>query len=75
MNAAEIAKVLIDNGAEVNAKSDRGDTPLHWAAEKNAAEIAKVLIANGAEVNAKSDHGDYAFALGGGRKRRRLRKC
>ena len=47
--------MLIANGAEVNAKGDRGATPLHLAAGMNAAAVAKVLIANGAEVNAKDE--------------------
>ena len=50
-NAAE-AKLLIEKGADVNAKGEYGETPLHAAALENAAEVAKLLIANGAEVNA-----------------------
>ena len=44
----------LDNGADVNAKNDDGDTPLHRAAYNNAAEVAKLLIDKGAEVNAKN---------------------
>ena len=55
-NVAE-AKLLIANGADVNAKKEDGWTPLHWAADTNAAEVAKLLIAKGAEVNAKGNYG------------------
>ena len=42
-NAAEVAKLLIDNGAEVNAKSNNGSTPLDVAKRRNAAEVAELL--------------------------------
>ena len=48
------AKVLINNGADVNAKDRYGQTPLFWA--RNV-DIAKVLINNGADVNAKDRRG------------------
>ena len=54
-NDMEAAKWLIANGAEVNAKTNLGGTPLHQAAWDNAAEVAKLLIDNGAEVNAKDE--------------------
>ena len=57
--------MLIAKGAEVNAKTESGWTPLHWAARNSAAEVAKLLIAKGAEVNAKSEGGRTPFALGG----------
>ena len=57
-NDMEAARWLIANGAEVNAKTDRDNTPLHDAAAKNAAEVAKLLIDNGAEVNAKNEDGN-----------------
>ena len=56
-NDMEAAKWLIANGAEVNAKTNLGGTPLHQAAWDNAAEVAKLLIDNGAKVNAKSKYG------------------
>ena len=63
-NAPEAAKILIEGGADVNAKDDIGNTPLHWAAkgwtttrEGGAPETAAILIAGGANVNAKDKYG------------------
>ena len=47
--------MLIDAGVEVNAKDNRGNTPLYHAAVNNAAAVAKVRA--GAEVNAKHNGG------------------
>ena len=33
----------------------RGDTPLHWAAEKGYTEIVSLLISNGAGINSKNN--------------------
>ena len=57
-NDMEAARWLIANGAEVNAKSESGGTPLHVAAYNNAAEVAKLLIAKGANIEAKDNDGD-----------------
>ena len=62
-NAAEVAKLPIDNGAAVNAKTARDTTSLHFAGVDNAAEVAKLLIQFGAAVNAKNENGMDAFAL------------
>ncbi len=49
----EIVKILLDNGAKVNAESLRGDTALHFACAGNGQEkIVKLLLAAGANVNA-----------------------
>ena len=57
-NDIKAVQWLIANGAEVNAKDNDGDTPLHWAAFQNSSEAAAVLLANGAEVNAKENDGE-----------------
>ena len=57
----DVAELLIDKGADVNAKDifpeedDPHDdrTPLHWAAIEGHTDVAKLLIDNGADVNAK----------------------
>ena len=56
-NDMESARWLIANGANVNAKSGAGFTPLHMAALGNAAEVANLLIERGIDVNVKSKSG------------------
>ena len=51
------AKVLLTNGAKVNARNGYGHTPLHNAAWNNQTKMIRFLISNGAEVNAKSNGG------------------
>jgi ankyrin repeat protein len=53
-----IAKFLVERGANVNAKSERGRVPLHEAARMNQMEIAQFLLKHGATVNATDDHGE-----------------
>ena len=53
-----LIKVILDNGlADVNAKDDLGEFPLHWAVRWNNITFAKLLISAGADVNAKDDFG------------------
>jgi uncharacterized protein len=47
----EIAKLLLDAGADVNAHK-RGQTALHWAARGGQAEMVDLLLARGASANA-----------------------
>ena len=54
----EMAKCLIDNGADVDMKNDSdGATPLHLAAIYGEIEIVKSLIDNGAQVDLKDPGG------------------
>ena len=57
----EAVKQAIADGADVNAKGERGLTPLHIAHYANRPytnlKIAELLVAAGADVNAKSDDG------------------
>jgi len=47
----EMARLLIDNRANPNARNDDNDTPLHWAAREGQKELAVILLAHGARVN------------------------
>ena len=51
------AELLIEKGADVNAKAGFGSTPLHDAAFSDLKEVTELLIANGADVNAKAEEG------------------
>jgi ankyrin repeat protein len=57
----EPAKQAIADGADVNAKGERGLTPLHFAVvaalDSGDNKVIELLIANGADVNAKDDSG------------------
>jgi ankyrin repeat protein len=48
---------FISAGADVNARTTAGFTPLHWAASKDATATARLLITIGADVNAKAASG------------------
>ncbi len=61
-NHIEAVKLLLANGADVNAQSKYGHTALHHAArsEKRIA-IAQLLLANGADANIPNKYGDTAL--------------
>ncbi|WP_341811598.1 ankyrin repeat domain-containing protein [Wolbachia endosymbiont (group A) of Oxytorus armatus] len=54
---------LLREGADVNVKNDKGETPLHFAAEMGHAEIVKDLLDKGANVNAVDKDGKTPFKL------------
>ena len=59
----ELAELLIAEGADVDAKTTTGGTPLFNAAGNNK-EIVELLIANGADVNAQVVPGPHEFNVG-----------
>ncbi|MFC2119274.1 ankyrin repeat domain-containing protein, partial [Bacteroidota bacterium] len=62
----EIARLLIDKGADVNSLNNRGITPLYYAissGSNRSDDIAMVLIENGANVNAKSPRGETLLQI------------
>ena len=44
----EIARMLLDAGADIEAKTNWGDTPLKWAATLGSSNVADLLLARGA---------------------------
>lgn len=67
MNAdrKESVKWLIDRGADVNAESKDGTTPLHQAASFGQNEIATILIHAGANVDPRNRRGETPLMLAG----------
>lgn len=47
-----VAQLLLDRGADVNAKSKLGLTPLHEAARRNRKEVVALLLGRGADIDA-----------------------
>jgi len=66
---AESTKLLVENGANVNAMSSGGCSPLMVAANSDNVEVARTLILHGADVNATDRIGFsilyYTEAYGG----------
>lgn len=56
-NNLDIAKLLIENGADVNIQAVDGFTPLHNACKKQAVDVIELLLKNNADINAKDFDG------------------
>ena len=62
-NTDMVRSLVSSPGADVNAKDDRGNTPLLEAARYGHEDICRVLIAAGADVKAKDKDGKTALML------------
>lgn len=58
-----IARLLLERGADVNARQVGGFTPLHMAAQSGDVEMARLLLAYSPEVNAHHAEGGTALSL------------
>jgi quinoprotein dehydrogenase-associated probable ABC transporter substrate-binding protein len=62
-SSVEIAGILIDKGADVNAKSSKGVTPLMVAAAHDNPPVIGVLVQAGADLRAKTPDGKTALDI------------
>jgi ankyrin repeat protein len=61
---ADIARVLIENHSDVNAKSKGGFTPLLFAVRQGDLESTRLLVEAGANVNEKAPDGSNVLLVG-----------
>jgi len=60
----KLLMLLISNGADINIKDRKGNTPLHLAVHYRAPiEIITVLVEHGADLNAKAKGGETPLQL------------
>ena len=52
-----IARLLVEHGADVNAKQHGGYTPLHEAAQHGDLPLVELLLAHGADTSARLESG------------------
>lgn len=53
----DITEYFIQKGVDLDAKTDEGETPLHYAARNEKLEIVSLLLQNGAQVDIKCIRG------------------
>ncbi len=58
-----VASILLENGADVNARDKHGNTALMKAVLGNYYVIARLLLEKGADIDAKNDSGHTVFTL------------
>ena len=66
-NEGRVAALLLDRGADVNAKNNELYTPLHRAAQCGHRMVVQMLLDRGADVRAKSRSGETAEDLASAR--------
>ncbi|XP_044742473.1 ankyrin-3-like [Chrysoperla carnea] len=59
----EIAKLLLNQGANVNAQTKNGETTLHIATQNGYVQIVEALLKHKADVNASDVYGKTALHL------------
>lgn len=68
----QIADLLLESGADVNAQDWTGQTPLHWAAYEGTVETVQLLLDCGADTTIRNKEGlryDNLVSSDGGRRR------
>ena len=62
-------RILLDHGANVNAREEEGETPLMYAAVQDKTDVMQLLLDRGADINAASINGETALMRAVGVKR------
>ena len=56
-----IVQLLLENGADIEARNSSGDTALIWAAQRGNSAIVELLLQRGADIEAKNQYGGTAL--------------
>jgi hypothetical protein len=56
-DAGAVASILIDSGADVNARDKTKSTPLHYALLNKSRAVVPLLLTSGADLSAKDEFG------------------
>ncbi len=59
----DVARLLLEAGADLNARQSGGWTPLHSAAHNGDLELVKLLLEHGADPNVTNDEGASALSM------------
>lgn len=51
--AAECVRLLVENGADIDAQDNYGYTPLHLSAVNESSQCAAILLHHGSDVTLK----------------------
>jgi len=54
---------LIDSGADINARNNNGNTPLHEAVWVGSLESVKILVTAGADTESENEYDATPFDL------------
>jgi ankyrin repeat protein len=60
------AKLLLERGADINAKDGAGMTALHWMADQGANDLIAFIVAHGGRLDAKDNSNRTALDLANG---------
>jgi ankyrin repeat protein len=61
--AVEVARALLEHGADTEATADHGFTPLQSAAANGNRALVELLLAHGARKDARNERGETAADL------------
>ena len=65
---SDVARLLLERGADVDAQTDSGSTPIHIAALNGRVEVVRVLLEHGAKSGVENGEGKTPFQIAAARR-------